>query len=151
MTRELRISQAIAAFGGSDLDARYLAYFGCFNRQLYYEAHEVLESLWLGQRQGPNGSFYKGLIQLAGGFVHLQKGRPSPAAALLRLADTNLGLYSGERDRLDIESVRSLIGQWLSRIEADDWAAGPLLGSDAPQLRLKEGSMALEANGNPGP
>ena len=71
------------------VDRHYAAFFECFNRGLFYEAHEVLEQIWLGQRGGPNGPFYKGLIQLAGACVHLAKDRKGPAAALLRLARTN--------------------------------------------------------------
>lgn len=49
-------------------DIRYSAYFHHFNRGDYYEAHDVLESLWLEQgRQAPSAAFYQGLIQLAGG------------------------------------------------------------------------------------
>lgn len=67
-----------------DYDPRYVRFFECFNQQLFFEAHEVLEALWLPQRQGLNGRFYKGLIQLAGAFVHLQKGRRPPGGAAVR-------------------------------------------------------------------
>jgi len=44
-----------------DYDPRYLGYFECFNRQCFFEAHEVLEALWLPQRQGgPTALFTKG-------------------------------------------------------------------------------------------
>lgn len=49
-------------------DVRYAAYFHHFNRGDYYEAHDVLESLWLERgRQAKGAAFYQGLIQLAGG------------------------------------------------------------------------------------
>src|SRR5688500_13861280 len=35
------------------LDPRYTGYFTCFNLGQYYEAHDVLEDLWLGER-GPD-------------------------------------------------------------------------------------------------
>ena len=69
--------------------SNYLGYFELFNAQLFYEAHDVLEELWLPIRREPQGDFYKGLIQLAGAFVHLQKNRLRPAAALFKLARTN--------------------------------------------------------------
>jgi predicted metal-dependent hydrolase len=71
--KNARIADRIESSRGQDLDAHYAGYFDCFNRQLFYEAHEVLEHLWLKDKYGPNGAFYKGLIQLAGAFVHLQK------------------------------------------------------------------------------
>ena len=82
--KSVKIAALIDQCQGHDLNAHYLGYFVCFNRGLFYEAHEVLEELWLADRHGPNGSFYKGLIQLAGAFVHLQKGRGGPAAALFK-------------------------------------------------------------------
>ena len=83
----------IEQFRGQSLDAHYLGYFECFNQGLFFESHDVLEELWLAQGRGPNYAFYKGLIQLAGAFVHLQKNRLRPAAALFRLAQTNLTPY----------------------------------------------------------
>ena len=68
--KSAKISTRIESFRGYELAAHYLGYFECFNRQLFFEAHEVLEELWLAQRDGPKGAFYKGLIQLAGAFVY---------------------------------------------------------------------------------
>ena len=68
-SRTGRVAELIEAYQGQDLEVHYLAYFECFNRQLYYEAHDVLEALWLVDKHTPNGAFYKGLIQLAGAFV----------------------------------------------------------------------------------
>ena len=112
------IAARIAAFRGQELDAHYLGYFDCFNRQLYYEAHDVLEELWLAGRHGPDGDFYKGLIQLAGAFVHIQKNRRGPAAALFRLARANLKKYSPRHLQLEIPAALKLIEDWSRRLEA---------------------------------
>jgi Domain of unknown function (DUF309) len=53
-------SPKIADLQGRDLDAHYLGYFTCFNHGQFYEAHAVLEELWLADRHGPDGNFYKG-------------------------------------------------------------------------------------------
>lgn len=100
-------------------DPCYTAYFDCFNREQFFEAHEVLEDLWLPQRQKPNGDFYKGLIQLAGAFVHFRKQRFGPAAALLRLARANLEKYPAIHEGLDLTEVLRIIGQWLGALETD--------------------------------
>src|SRR4051812_36290791 len=97
-----KIAAMIGAFQGQAFDAHYLAYFDCFNRRLFYEAHDVLEEIWLPQKKGQNGAFYKGLIQLAGAFVHLQKERLPPAAALFKLARTNLRQYPPIHEGLDV-------------------------------------------------
>jgi predicted metal-dependent hydrolase len=106
-----------AGWDGHGADRHYAGYFECFNRGLYFEAHDVLEQLWLAQRGGRNDPFYKGLIQLAGAFVHLQKDRPGPAAALLKLARTNLRRYPAVHERLDVREVLALIECRLGKLE----------------------------------
>ena len=131
------IAELIGQFKGRDLDAHYFGYFECFNRQLYFEAHDVLEELWLADRTGPNYSFYKGLIQLAGAFVHLQKNRLRPAAALFKLADANLEKYPALHERVRVDAVRALIREWLSRLEAGNFEKNPLTPETEPTLRLE--------------
>ena len=121
----------------SDYDPRYLGFFECFNRQHFFEAHEVLEALWLPQRQGPDGPFYKGLIQLAGAFVHLQKNRVGPAAALFELARANLSKYPANHDGLNVKDVLALIKEWLCQLKAANPPANPFMSASAPQLRLE--------------
>ena len=135
--KNVRIAALIESFRGHDLDAHYLSYFDCFNRQLFYEAHDVLEHLWLKDKHGPNGAFYKGLIQLAGAFVHLQKERLRPAAALFKLAQTNLEKYPRPHQQLDVTAVGTLIKTWLDRLESAQFKANPLAAGDAPKLALE--------------
>jgi len=130
------IAQRIVAFAGQELDAHYLGYFDCFNRQLFYEAHDVLEELWLADRHGPSGDFYKGLIQLAGAFVHLQKQRLRPAAALFKLARANLEKYPALHERLDVSAVIRTIDDWLARLEVAEFKTNPLRADNAPRLTL---------------
>ncbi len=118
------------------MDAHYLGYFDCFNRQHYYDAHDVLEELWLTQRGLPNGLFYKGLIQFAGAFVHLQKNRLQPAAALFKLAQSQLEKYPPIHFRLDLQDVLARVEWWIGRLEESNYTSNPLTSSTAPQLRL---------------
>ena len=127
----------ISGFQGRELDARYLAYFDCFNRQLFFEAHEALEALWLQQRGGPKDRFYKGLIQLAGAFVHAQKGRRGPAAALLKLARSNLERYPAVYEELELARAQDIIELWLRQVETDEGGIEALSASQAPKLRLR--------------
>jgi predicted metal-dependent hydrolase len=140
-----RIAALIAGCQGQALDAHYLGYFVCFNGGLFYEAHDVLEELWLGCRRGPNDAFYKGLIQLAGAFVHLQKhaaARPRlrPSAALLKLARANLVPYAPRHEHLELEPVLGLIEQWLGRLEAGEFRRNPLDENPPPRLELPGGA-----------
>jgi predicted metal-dependent hydrolase len=131
-----KIEALVAAFRGQELDAHYLAYFECFNQQLFFEAHDVLEELWLVDRHGLKGSFYKGLIQLAGAFVHLQKNRLRPAAALFGLARENLRSYPATQDQLDVAGVLLMIEAWTSKLESGGFVTNPLSPGTAPGLRI---------------
>jgi predicted metal-dependent hydrolase len=132
-----KIAELIAGCQGKDLDAHYLAYFTCFNRGLYFEAHEVLEHLWLADRRSPNHTFYKGLIQLAGAFVHLQKGRLRPAAALFKLAASNLRKYGSMHEHLDVGALLALIAKWLLELDSGNFKVNPLTPATSPQLHLQ--------------
>ena len=81
MNKRERISQWLAEATGENVNPDqadverhpyYLAFFRCWNEQRYYEAHDVLEQLWL-KTKSPDADYFKGLIQAAGAFVHLQK------------------------------------------------------------------------------
>ena len=132
--KNARIAGLIESFQGRDYDAHYLGFFDCFNRQLFYEAHEVLEDLWLTDKRGANGDFYKGLIQLAGAFVHLQKDRLRPAVALFQLARANFAKQPPRHEGLDLTGVNGMIEQWLQALEAGRFARNPLTAANAPKL-----------------
>jgi len=132
--KSAKIAALIDQCQGQELNAHYVGYFVCFNRGLFYEAHDVLEELWLADRHGPNGPFYKGLIQLAGAFVHLQKGRLRPAAALFKLARSNFGKYPPVHLRLQVLETLSLIDHWLGSLENN--GLNPLTVGLAPRLEL---------------
>jgi hypothetical protein len=133
------------AASAAGLDAEYAGYFACFNRQEYYEAHDVLEHLWLRTRDG-NHAFFKGLIQLAGAFVHLQKqyrrphhpkdaGRARPAARLFQLAAGNLERYRPVHMRLDVEAVWTMSVDLAGEIERTEYR-NPWTPESAPRLEL---------------
>lgn len=50
-------------------DQAFRRFIGKFDSGQYWEAHEVLEEIWKEDRQ----DFYKGLIQIAASWVHLQR------------------------------------------------------------------------------
>ena len=129
-------------------DVRYAAYFHHFNRGDYYEAHDVLESLWLEQgREADSAAFYKGLIQLAGGFVHMRKHhedpthrvhgqRLGPAARLLKLAEKNIEPYGPEREGLPIGPVLELARATVRKLEAGKFAKNPWGPEGKPKIPL---------------
>jgi len=125
------------ADGTNGLPLHYVGFFHCFNRGLYFEAHDVLEELWLSEgKSGSNYAFYKGLIQWAGAFVHLQKGRLRPAVALFDLAAANLRRYPIVHQRLDLQEALADIQSWRSAIESADFLTNPLPLRPSPRIRL---------------
>ena len=138
MNKHERIAELARQFSGDGVDPRYAGYFALFNQQKFYEAHEVLEDLWLADRHGASGNFYKGLIQLAGAFVHLQKNRLRPSAALFKLAQANLGKYPSPHERLNLHAAQLLIEGWLRQLEKEDFLVNPLSAVNIPQLALRK-------------
>jgi predicted metal-dependent hydrolase len=136
MSKHERIAELAREFSGDGVDPRYAGYFALFNRQQFYEAHDVLEDLWLPDRHGVNGNFYKGLIQLAGAFVHLQKHRLRPSAALFKLARTNLEKYPATHERLSLAAMLDVIAEWLHYLESQNFSENPLDSRIAPQINL---------------
>jgi len=130
-----------------DLDPRYSGYFTCFNAGQYYEAHDVLEDLWLSER-GPDHAFFKGLIQFAGAFVHLQKqaARPDhpkdgrrlrPAVRLFQMAKANLLPFRPKHLHLGVDEVISLADQHVSAIASSDYNQNPWHIERKPRLVLE--------------
>lgn len=140
--------EALPTPQGVTLDARYVGYFHCFNRLEYYDAHDVLEDLWLESRDA-NWAFFKGLIQFAGAFVHLQKQalrpdhpkdgrRMHPAARLFKLANSNFAAYAPRHLQLDVEKLRHLANAFAQSIEESGFRINPWTPGSAPQLALLE-------------
>ena len=86
------------------IDSRYLEFFRLFAEEKFFQAHEVLEGLWLETKGGPQ-DFYQGLIQLAAALVHFQKGNLSGAKELLRTASDYLKPYEPHFQGVEVSRV----------------------------------------------
>src|SRR5215813_1949062 len=129
-----RITAWTARHHGKGREAHYLGFLDCFNAGLFYEAHEVLEKLWLRERGGADDHFYKALIQLAGAFVHLEKGRVKPAVALLNLATIYLTTYPKHHQGMDLEVLLEEIHRCVTELTTGTPKVSPpklALGSEA--------------------
>ncbi|MBV9673881.1 MAG: DUF309 domain-containing protein [Verrucomicrobia bacterium] len=152
-----RIQELIATLslpGELGHDPHYAGYFRCFNDQRYYEAHDVLEHLWL-QTNGPEHRFYKGMIQFAGAFVHLKKQylRPEhptdgrrlhPARRLLKLAHFNLQPFGPLFMGLNVNLVLGVCSITIARIEEGNFMQNPWRPETAPILSLDARSPTLD-------
>jgi predicted metal-dependent hydrolase len=125
----------------------YRAYFQCWNEQRYYEAHDVLEQVWLAT-DTDDDEFFKGLIQAAGAFVHLQKNfqhpthakhgrRLRPAVRLFALAEKNLAPFAPVRHALDVSALIDLLCRTREQVVASEYNRNPWSPEHAPRLELQ--------------
>lgn len=155
MTKGERISRFVAELEGAAPETAgvevashpcYRGFFRCWNEQRYYEAHDVLEHLWL-ETTSEDWAYFKGLIQAAGGFVHLQKHfefpshrvhgrRLRPAVRLFRLAEKNLGAFAPMRHAFDVAALLELLRLNADTIERSEFSHNPWSPETAPLLRL---------------
>jgi len=154
MSKGERISQFVRDLEGHDAEFTgevakhpfYRAYFRCWNDQRYYEAHDVLEHLWLNS-DTDNDNFFKGLIQAAGAFVHLQKNfehpthpkharRLRPAVRLFELAEKNLAPFGPRHHALDIDALLDLLRATREKIVAQHFKINPWSPANAPKIKL---------------
>lgn len=158
MRKGERISRLVADIEGKNVDPTesdipkhpfYRAYFRCWNEQRYYEAHDVLEQLWL-KTTSPDADFFKGLIQAAGAFVHLQKHfeqpahpkhgrRLQPAVRLFQLAEKHLAPYAPVRHAFDVAGFLVLLQNEREKITHSNFARNPWSPGTAPKLTLLAG------------
>jgi predicted metal-dependent hydrolase len=149
MSKGMRMEEKIREIAGETGDCHgwppaYVAYFSCFNAGEYYEAHDVLEHLWL-RTDGPESLYFKGLIQFAGAFVHLRKQylrphhhkdgrRLAPAARLFQLALQNWKTFPSEVWGLDLDGVRDICREQLHVLELGNYTRNPWRPCNAPKL-----------------
>jgi hypothetical protein len=127
----------------------YRAYFQCWNEQRYYEAHDVLEQVWLKSPiSAEDAQYFKGLIQAAGAFVHLQKQfehpshpkhgkRLGPAVRLFQLAEKNLEPFGAERHRLDLATFRETLRRYAQIVADSNHQTNPWTPETAPRIALR--------------
>ncbi|MDL5050435.1 DUF309 domain-containing protein [Oscillatoria amoena NRMC-F 0135] len=127
----------------------YLGYFKCFGQQLYYEAHDVLEELWLRDKKSPNYAYYKGLIQAAGAFVHLKLQhefpdhpvhgqRLHPAARLFVLARGNLEGYAPKHMGFWVDEFILMLDSYSYRLAHSNFRQNPYDPANPPPITMPE-------------
>ena len=89
-----------------------------FNRQQFFEAHEIWEDAWR-QEEGDSKRFLQGLIQVAAGFVKLQRHQPRGAASLLSRGAEKLAGIPSERYGLEFAPWLESISAWQASAHRD--------------------------------
>jgi predicted metal-dependent hydrolase len=103
----------------------------CFHSRAFFEAHEHWETVWLAALE-PEKTFLQGLIQVAAGFHHFQRGNCAGTISLLRAALRRLDRYPEAFGGLEIAPLRAAICLWLDALETVPPSSPPPF----PQLQL---------------
>ena len=139
--KDHKVAALMEGIEAGEHDPHLVGYLRCFNSQKFYEAHDVLEALWLKDRTGPDGDFFKGMIQFAGAFVHLQKSRNRPAKVLFLRCTTYLSKYPSKFYALDVAGIIKLAKYNASFLEEFE-GEGEMLLKNIPELNLNENYIA---------
>jgi predicted metal-dependent hydrolase len=110
-----------------------------FNAGEFWECHETLEDFW-GDEQGPLRDFYHGVIQVAAGFVHVQRRNWYGAVRLLGEGAEKLEPFRPVCLRVQVEPLLIEVVAWRRRLAA----LGPermadVAGLALPKIDLSEG------------
>lgn len=103
-------------YGTSENNRLGMAYFAV---KQYFGAHEAWESCWKRSLETGDGEGFKGLAQLAAGYVHLQRGNPHGCRVLLGRAIGRLGGYPKDWQGLDLTRLIADARALLIRFAAD--------------------------------
>lgn len=88
-----------------------------FNREFFFEAHDVFEELWMEARNQNDRDFFHGLVNLATGFYHFRMGNFKGMQSQLRKGMEKL---SGTVARLRGIEVDKLLNEVRCYLVADE-------------------------------
>ncbi len=101
---------------GADSDEyppQVLRYVARFDRREYWLAHEELEELWQIDRR----DFFKGLIQVAAAFLHVERQNWRGARRLMKTSLQYLEAAPASYEGFDVAAVRGHVSEALRCVE----------------------------------
>ncbi len=93
-----------------------------FNSRRFFEAHEVLEALWLTE-QGEEKLFLHGLIQVAAAFHHYLRGNEEGFRSLLEKGARRMALCSKANCGINAKDFLNQLHPWLDAAQTQSDAA----------------------------
>ena len=105
LPRGARPERTIERHVFSDPEDALAAGVRLWDEQRFFEAHEVLEDVWNAAPE-EDRLFWQGIIQVAVGCTHHQRGNAVGCAALLRKAAAKLAQYPDVHHGVDVEELR---------------------------------------------
>jgi len=132
--------------GATGMHPCVYGYVRHFNLCEYYEAHDILEHLWL-RGPGADYAYFKGLIQIAGAYVHLRlhylrpvhykhRGRLRPAVRLFELGIANVTPFPEGHHLLPVGELIRRCREDADAVRAGDFKVNPWRPEHALQLHL---------------
>jgi hypothetical protein len=97
-----------------------------FNRGCYFEAHEVLEELWVSAPR-PERYFFQALIHMAVAWHHARNGNLTGARRQARKGLGKLAGYLPSCHEVDTAALLASATGWLEAWESERPAAGPAM------------------------
>jgi len=88
-----------------------------FNAGRFFQAHEIWEEGWHPAPE-PERDFWQGLIQVAVGLTHRQRGNPKGAVTLLHRGARKLRRYGESHDGVPSRVIAEFADEAAARIEA---------------------------------
>jgi len=87
-----------------------------FNGRKFFEAHEVLEAVWL-KAEGHRKTLLHGLIQIAAAFHHHTRGNPAGLHSLLEKGCSKLERFGAEAEGLDLAGFMLELRPWRKHLD----------------------------------
>jgi predicted metal-dependent hydrolase len=99
-------------------EPEYAAFADCWNAGRFFEAHEVLEGLWMRTRDRGQ----QGLIQIAAALYHVQRGNLKGARTMIGRALPRLRDLSAGPGPVDLETIAAFSEQLREALDAGNAA-----------------------------
>jgi hypothetical protein len=102
-----------------------------FDGGLFFECHEYFEDLW--RRAPADGkAFYQGIILVAAGLYHFEKGNRHGARAKLSAGLQYLKRFSPAKDGIDVDRWVKRLEPWSAKVDSGE-PGGALRSSQIPK------------------
>ena len=95
----------------------YYQFFEKFNEGEYYECHDLLEEIWMTEK---NNKFLQGMLQVAVAIYHFQNGNIRGARMLFNSSTNYLVPYQPRYWDLELGPVLQYIQDAIQVLPADD-------------------------------